>query len=138
MILAHKIALDPNNVQETYFSQGCWDGAVCVQLGIGSVATAVCRVESRSHVVQAVGRRPAASIKRDQGRRVSLDARRDHDGRLSIRVCLTADLLGDSLWSALPRMTLGNPRRGTTGASPKKRWHDEARRWPELISDDQI
>ena len=68
MLLAHKIALDPNAAQRIYFARARYC-ALCLQLGAGRVAEAV------------QGRRPAfldvaeQAIERDQARTISLDVR---------------------------------------------------------------
>ncbi len=49
MILAHKLALDPNNGQETYFRKAAGVAPLCLQLGVSRMATTGRCVEDRSH-----------------------------------------------------------------------------------------
>jgi hypothetical protein len=74
MILAHTMALDPHNVHETSFRKAAGNGPLRVQLGLGSVATTVRRMDSRPDVAQADRSSSAASTQCTPARRLPLDA----------------------------------------------------------------
>ena len=72
MIVAHKIALDPNDRQETYFRKVAGTARFAYNWA-GLMTAAVCRVESRSYIAQTVRRRLAASTQCHPRTQVSLD-----------------------------------------------------------------
>ncbi|WP_207711525.1 helix-turn-helix domain-containing protein [Sulfobacillus harzensis] len=77
MIVAHKIALDPNNRQETYVRQAAGVARFAYNWALAEWQAQYGRMESRSHATPALGSRLAASPQHDQRRPIPVDAGRD-------------------------------------------------------------